>query len=274
MLWHELPRGCRVEGEKMKRVTVFLSHSSKDIQKVRQIRDILETLDYEPLLFYLKCLDDDNENLETFIKREIESRNVFIYCKSENAERSRWVQKELEYIKSFDSKRLFTIDITLPFRDTIVQLLQSITDIIRKNRVFISCSYSSPDREFGDYLERLLSENNYDVVRYKELRYSEDIEHKRSLNEAGTFIAVVSHRSLESIYCKSELGHALHNYNLSPESFTNKIIPIYYGVGRSLVERMQLFNSSLGYFKGIEIDGDPVMSPDEERELLRLINEG
>ena len=97
----------------MSRKTVFLSHSSKDIEKVRQIRDILEALDYEPLLFHLKCLDDDNENLETFIKKEIEARNVFIYCKSENSDSSPWVQKELEYIKSFDTKRLFTIDITL-----------------------------------------------------------------------------------------------------------------------------------------------------------------
>ena len=98
----------------MGRNTVFLSHSSKDIEKVRQIRDILEVLDYEPLLFHLKCLDDDNGDLETFIQKEIESRNIFIYCKSQNAESSRWVQKELEYIKSFDSKRLFTIDKILP----------------------------------------------------------------------------------------------------------------------------------------------------------------
>ena len=45
----------------MSRKTIFLSHSSKDIEKVRQIRDILEALDYEPLLFHLKCLDDDTK---------------------------------------------------------------------------------------------------------------------------------------------------------------------------------------------------------------------
>ena len=47
----------------MSRITVFLSHSSKDIEKVRKLRDILEALEYDPLLLYLKCLDDDNENL-------------------------------------------------------------------------------------------------------------------------------------------------------------------------------------------------------------------
>ena len=85
----------------MQHKTIFLSHSSKDIDKVRKIRDVLEALDFQPLMFYLKCLDDDNQNLEAFIKKEIEARNIFIYCKSEHSEKSVWVQKELEYIKSF-----------------------------------------------------------------------------------------------------------------------------------------------------------------------------
>ena len=90
----------------MRKITVFLSHSSKDLEKVRQIRDMLETLDFDPLLFNLKCLDDDNEFLDRFIKEEIEARDIFIYCKSVNSEKSVWVQKELEYIKSYPTKRL------------------------------------------------------------------------------------------------------------------------------------------------------------------------
>ena len=84
--------------------TIFLSHSHKDIDKVRTIRNLLESIDYEPLLFYLKCLDDNNDRLEEFIEKEIESRNIFIYCKSSNSEKSVWVQKELEYIRAFDAK--------------------------------------------------------------------------------------------------------------------------------------------------------------------------
>lgn len=256
----------------MKRISVFLSHSSKDIEKVRQIRDILEVLEYEPLLFHLKCLDDDNGNLETFIKKEIESRNIFIYCKSQNAENSLWVKKELEYIKSFDSKRLYTIDITLPFKDTIVQLLQSLTEIIKKNRIFLSCSHSSPDKEFGDYLEDFLTSQNFEVIRFKHLDYSQDNDHKRMLYEAGTFISVISHTSIDSVYCRSEMGHVLHNYNRSPELFSNKIIPIYYGIGRTLVEHLEVFNSSLQLFKGIEAPRDKELSKELEKELLSLIN--
>jgi len=94
------------------KLSVFLSHSHKDIEKVRKLRDILEYLECEPLLFYLKCLDDDDDELQSFIKREIEARNIFLYCKSQNAENSSWVQKELDYIKSFDSNRLYA-DVSL-----------------------------------------------------------------------------------------------------------------------------------------------------------------
>ncbi len=256
----------------MNRKTVFLSHSSKDITKVRQIRDILEALDYEPLLFHLKCLDDDNENLETFIKKEIEARNIFIYCKSENSDNSPWVQKELEYIKSFDTKRLFTIDITLPLSQTIVVLLESITDIIKKNRVFISCSHANPDKEFGNYLEELLINNNYDVVRFKVLDYSKDIEHKKALMEANTFIAIISPNSLESIYCKSELECALYEYENSPTTFTNKIIPIFYGISSNIPSLSSILPSSINSFPSIEIPAKKILTSEEIENFLKLLN--
>ena len=65
----------------MENRTIFLSHSHKDIDKVRTIRNLLESLEYEPLLFYLKCLDDNNDQLEEFIQKEIESRNIYILQK-------------------------------------------------------------------------------------------------------------------------------------------------------------------------------------------------
>lgn len=256
----------------MSRKTVFLSHSSKDIDKVRQIRDILEALDYEPLLFHLKCLDDDNENLETFIKKEIEARNIFIYCKSDNADNSPWVQKELEYIKSFDTKRLFTIDITLPLSQTLVVLLESITEIIKKNRIFISCSHANPDKEFGNYLEKLLVDNNYDVVRFKVLDYAKDIEHKKALQEATTFISIISPNSLESAYCRSELERALYDYENSPSTFSNKIIPIFYGVSERIICRSSTLPSSLNHFNSIEISTKASMTAEEIETLLHILN--
>lgn len=128
------------------RLSIFLSHSHKDIEKVRKIRDILETLNCEPILFFLKCLDDNNSDLEEFIKREIAARNVFLYCKSENSENSIWVQKELEYIKSFDESRLYTVDLESEFAINLVEVLRSIIHLISRNTVVICCSIQELNR--------------------------------------------------------------------------------------------------------------------------------
>ena len=61
---------------------IFISHSHLDIELVRKIRNELEAKGFEPLLFYLKCLNDDSE-IEDLIKREINEREWFIYVDSE-----------------------------------------------------------------------------------------------------------------------------------------------------------------------------------------------
>jgi len=53
-----------------KDIGVFLSHSHKDYDKVRMISDILENQQLRPLMFFLKCLEDD---------KKIDYRNRFIY---------------------------------------------------------------------------------------------------------------------------------------------------------------------------------------------------
>lgn len=126
-----------------KQIAVFLSHSYKDIEKIRKIRDILETLGCEPLMFYLKCLDDDNSELEDFIMREISARNIFLYCKSQNSEKSVWVQKELAYIKQLDTSRLYTVDIDNEFEIGLISVLSAIMNMIKKNKVYFYCA---PDK--------------------------------------------------------------------------------------------------------------------------------
>lgn len=78
---------------------VFVSHSNKDFEQIIRIRNKLEQLDYRPLLFFLKCLEDDKEIFE-LIKREIRARDRFILCDSKNSRSSEWVQKEVAYIKT------------------------------------------------------------------------------------------------------------------------------------------------------------------------------
>ena len=78
---------------------VFISHSNKDFEKITIVRNKLESMHYRPLLFFLKCLDEDVEIFE-LIKREIQARDRFILCSSKNTSSSEWVQKEVEYIQS------------------------------------------------------------------------------------------------------------------------------------------------------------------------------
>ncbi len=52
---------------------VFLSHSNKDFSKVRILRNLLEEEGYRPLMFFLQCLNDEDE-IDELIKREIDCR--------------------------------------------------------------------------------------------------------------------------------------------------------------------------------------------------------
>lgn len=89
-----------------KEIWIFLSHSSDDFDKVRKIRNYLEEKSYRPLMFYLKCLESDEE-IYDLITREIDVRTRFILCDSENARGSDWVKREMDYIANQDPLRSF-----------------------------------------------------------------------------------------------------------------------------------------------------------------------
>lgn len=83
------------------RIFVFLSHSHHDYEKVRMVRDFLENKGFRPLMFFLKCLEKKGyENLtKKLIKEEIDNRQRFVLCDSENAKESDWVKFEVKHIK-------------------------------------------------------------------------------------------------------------------------------------------------------------------------------
>lgn len=89
-----------------KEIWIFISHSSEDFNKVRKIRNYLEEKSYRPLMFYLKCLESDEE-IYDLITREIDVRTRFILCDSENARSSYWVKKEMDYISNHEPPRSF-----------------------------------------------------------------------------------------------------------------------------------------------------------------------
>ena len=136
-------------------IWVFLSHSNKDYEKVRQVRNLLEEQSLRPLMFFLHCLNDDDE-IDSLIKREIDCRTRFILCDSENARKSHWVQKEVEYIKSQD--RIFeTIDLS----KSMDEILSDLQDFINKTRIFIS--YNREEYQLAEMVYERLSQYDFSV---------------------------------------------------------------------------------------------------------------
>ena len=130
---------------------IFISHSHLDIDIVRRIRNKLEDRGFEPLMFFLKCLNDDNE-IESLIKREINEREWFIYVESDNAANSRWVKSEREYIAQLSGKKVFTIDIN-------GDITQQVENITRQLKVFIS--YARKDRAVYEIIKQALLSSDF-----------------------------------------------------------------------------------------------------------------
>lgn len=145
-----------------KDIWVFLSHSNNDYEKVRKVRNMLEEQEMRPIMFFLKCLSDDDE-ISDLIKREIDCRTRFILCDSENAKRSKWVNKEIEYIKN-QRKPYEVIDLTKPDDEILSQL----TEVRRKSKLYIA--YSRQNQKIASRIYERLSRYDYNVfIDYQEL---------------------------------------------------------------------------------------------------------
>ena len=93
---------------------IFVSHSTKDLEAVRRVRDYLETKRHHPLLFFLKCIHETDE-LDSLITREIEARTIFLLCDSPNSRSAHWVQREVEFIRSLPDRHYEVVDLQLPW---------------------------------------------------------------------------------------------------------------------------------------------------------------
>ena len=120
----------------------FLSHSSKDIEKVRMIRNAIESEDGNPIMFYLKCLDDDDpfgddeKLLKGLISREIMARRKFILCKSKYTEpplSTQWIEWEKEEVRRLSrikkNIKIYSIDI-----DNNTNYIQEVKEIVKKQK--------------------------------------------------------------------------------------------------------------------------------------------
>ncbi len=184
----------------------FISHSHLDIEKVRIVRDVIEEIFfYEPILFFLKCLSDNNEIID-LIKREIDARIWFVYCDSKNARRSSYVRNELDYIqKLIDlgySKKLITIDLDkfeIWQKGCKKYIREQVFKSLRKNKLFIM---PTSDCEFTSRLYAYLIENGYTVF-YEARIWSEfysSVENKiaQYSGDDGLLLAPIDKKTLLS----------------------------------------------------------------------------
>lgn len=202
---------------------IFVSYSHKDFEIVRQIRNELERRGHNPLLFFLKCLEDDNALLPELIREEIKAREWFILCESENSKSSRWVQQEVELIKGMEGKVFETIDLSKELETE----LHKIVRLSKRATVFLSYAYA--DHATAEVIRQLLVTHEFSVTSPENSGIStqsiKDVITK-AIDEAvtlGFVLVLLSPASLTSQWCRYETEYAL---KLAAQSQRSNVIPV------------------------------------------------
>lgn len=187
---------------------IFVSHSHRDLERVREVRNILEGRGHNPLLFFLKSLSDDDE-LEELIKQEIEARTWFILCDSQNAQESRWVQQEIDYIKTFPDK----VNATVNLGEDLDEQIGVIEELTNRTKVYMSYTRDSSSivKRFSKLLRReefrvFLDEEDLQPGQAWEPQLSGELA---SALDDGYVLAFLDDRAIQSSWVRYELNVAL-----------------------------------------------------------------
>lgn len=202
---------------------IFLSHSHKDFDKVRELRNELERQGHHPLLFFLKCLDDDSE-IDGLIRREIEARSWFIFCNSQNSRVSRWVQEERKIIAGLSSHTSAIVDLD----DPLPNQLSSISVLTMRASVFLS--YSGADKQMARRIENALRADDFGVFSDLQIApgMSWQTEIKSAMDSAverGAVLVLLSRSSLTSQWQQHEILYAFKHAESG--AGPRNIIPIF-----------------------------------------------
>jgi hypothetical protein len=192
---------------------IFVSHSNRDIEKVREIRNELERRGHNPVLFFLKCMDAteaDDRLLWQLIEREIKAREWFVLCDSPNARNSAAVLREMELVRSMEREgkvvEIVNLDGDLPME------FQKVISISKRATVFLS--YAQADASVAARIRQALVKHDYRVWTVEDLQPGSDwaSETRTALEEAakhGFVLVLLSHSLLKSAHCQREISHAL-----------------------------------------------------------------
>lgn len=204
---------------------VFLSHSNKDYLQVRIVRNRLEDKGLYPIMFYLKCLENDpSEIVLEIIKKEIDARPRFILCQSENALKSYWVQKEIEYIKSIN--RPYEV-VDLKDENSIIigvnSLYKRMTILIISPRIEPEISKMITQKGF---IEQSIDENMpvYNIwggMSQQQYEYMVNLKCIHSLETGYCLLLLYTQSDYNSLHCQKILRIAKSN-----KRYTDYLIPV------------------------------------------------
>lgn len=192
---------------------VFVSHSHLDIASVRCIRNALEKQGLEPILFYLRSMDNGNpsraELLKQLICDEIDAREFFLYVSSKNAERSQWVQDELTHVRQNAPQKIAVLDLE---RDG-DHVEEWLVNFVRRLRVFLS--YSRYDKPLAMRVSDALLARDFRVYDTQRMLSAGDpwdtsVRHSiAEISDAGCVLVLITESSIRSAAVKHELDLAI-----------------------------------------------------------------
>lgn len=190
--------------------TIFLSHSSLDLPVVRLVRNYLEELETNPLLFNLVSLKEP-ERFWPLIQSEIAARQFFIYCESANAAASPWVQREREEVSKISKKRL----LELPVSEAEAIDFEKLSQFIDSTKVFFS--YAHADIERVTPIRQRIESEGFEV--FDPSHHAFDGRHwsdvmRDGLESASIVIVFLSKQSLQSEWVLDEADFALRRHKL------------------------------------------------------------
>ncbi len=191
--------------------SVFISHSHKDLPKVRKIRNSLERNGLDPLCFFMQCLTDDDE-VDGLLKQEIDARDWFAFIESPNSLASAWVKKERNYILTGRDRKImyYRLQDESP---------EEIADSILDHMTVYVC-YSERDREYGSAAAKALSDMDFRVYdRCDEEANGDDVFSERyqqqteaairDAAEHGCFLFLMTPYSSRALLMRKELEYAM-----------------------------------------------------------------
>ena len=200
---------------------VFLSHSHNDIREVREVRNLLEECGFEPILFYLRSLDDLNGKNEQLLKKliydEIDAREFFIYLDSENARSSKWVKDEFAHVQNTAPDKVREVNLETDKE----AILRQVRRIITRMRIYLS--YSRADKALALKIKAGLLAHDYRVYTDEDLRPGADLLNTTlaAIAESGTVLLLLTKSSARSPFVQKELETAY--------SQRKNIITVYVG---------------------------------------------